>query len=58
MLHPMKTQTAIGAILAGYITVAAAADGPMQFWLVALAPLAVLGVGFALHVLDQRETGR
>jgi hypothetical protein len=52
----MKTQTAITSILAAYVALAALQDGPIQFWLVALAPLLVLGVGLALHVADQHKT--
>ena len=48
----------VASMLAGYVTLAALQEGAIQFWLVALAPLLVLGVGFVLHVADQRETGR
>jgi hypothetical protein len=58
MLCPMKTQLAIGSIVAGYVTLAALQDGPIQFWLFALAPAVVLGVGFALHLRDQSELSR
>jgi hypothetical protein len=54
----MKTQLAIGSIVAGYVTLAALQDGPIQFWLFALAPAVVLGVGFALHLRDQSELSR
>lgn len=54
----MKTQLAIGSIVAGYLALAALQDGPIQFWLVALAPAVVLGVGFALHLRDESEAQR
>lgn len=57
MLRGMKTQIAIWLIVASYLLAALAQDGPLQCWLVALAPFVVLGVGFALHVGDQAQAG-
>lgn len=54
----MKTQITIWAMLAGYVTLAALQDGPIQFWLFALSPALVLAVGFALHLRDHSEARR
>jgi hypothetical protein len=54
----MKTQITVASILAAYVTLAALQEGAIQFWLVALAPVLVLGVGFVLHLADQSQTER
>lgn len=53
----MKTNIALALLIAGYLGFAALEEGPFQFWLVALAPLLLLGVGFVLHVGDVQDTG-
>ncbi len=53
----MKTNFAVVAIVGAYLAIAALQDGPIQVWLVALAPLLLLGVGFVLDVGDRHETG-
>src|SRR5690349_19429012 len=57
-LQGMKTNLAVALLIGGYLAFAALEEGPIQFWLVALAPLLLLGVGFVLHVGDVHETGR
>jgi hypothetical protein len=54
----MKTHIALASVVGGYLALAALQEGPIQFWLVALAPLVVLAVGFVLHLGDAREPGR
>lgn len=56
-LRGMKTNIALALLIAGYLGFAALEEGPFQFWLVALAPLLLLGVGFVLHVGDVQDTG-
>jgi len=52
MLGAMKEKLLIASLLAGYVCLAAAQDGPLQVWLTALAPLALIAVAFVLEVLD------
>lgn len=54
----MKTSIALASIVGAYLIVAALQDDPIQVWLVGLAPLLLLGVGFVLHVGDRHERGR
>ena len=54
----MKTNIAVASIVGAYLAFAALQDGPIQVWLMALAPLLLLGVGFVLHVADRPESGR
>ena len=54
----MKTNIALASIVGAYLALAALQDGPIQVWLVALAPVLLLGVGFVLHVGDRHESGR
>jgi hypothetical protein len=49
----MKTNIAVASIVAAYLAFAALQDGPIQVWLMALAPLLLLGVGFVLYVGDR-----
>lgn len=53
----MKTNIAVASVVGAYLTFAALQDGPIQVWLMALAPLLLLGVGFVLHVGDRHERG-
>ena len=53
----MKTNIAVASIVAAYLAFAALQDGPIQVWLMALAPLLLLGVGFVLHVADRPGSG-
>lgn len=48
----MKTALAIALVLAGVLTFAAAQDEPMQVWLVALAPFALVVIALLLHISD------
>jgi hypothetical protein len=54
----MKTHIAVASIFGGYLAIAALQEGPIQCWLVALAPLVLLAIGFVLHVGDAHNTGR
>jgi hypothetical protein len=49
----MKLHISIGTMVAGYVSVAVAQEGALQFWLVALAPALLIAVAFALLVSDQ-----
>lgn len=53
----MKTNIAVAALVGAYLACAALQDGPIQVWLVALAPVLLLGVGFVLHVGDRHRSG-
>jgi drug/metabolite transporter superfamily protein YnfA len=54
----MKTNLAVASVVGAYLTFAALQEEPIQVWLVALAPLLLLAVGFVLHVGDRHEAGR
>jgi hypothetical protein len=54
----MKTHIAVASIFGGYLATAALQEGPIQCWLVALAPLVLLAIGFVLHVGDAHKTSR
>ena len=54
----MKTHIALASIFGGYLAIAGLQEGPIQCWLVALAPLVLLAVGFVLQVGDAHKTGR
>ena len=42
----------IGMVLLGYALLAAAQEGPMQVWLLVLAPLALVAVALLLDISD------
>ncbi len=39
-------------VLAGYLALAGAQDGPIQVWLVVFAPLALITAALVLHITD------
>jgi hypothetical protein len=43
------------AVLAAYVGSAALQDGPIQVWLLALAPFALAAIATALHVIEPSE---
>jgi hypothetical protein len=48
----MKLKLLIASILAAYVGLAAAQDGPIQVWLFTFAPLVVVAIAFVLIVAD------
>ena len=42
-------------VLAAYLGSAALQEGPMQVWLLVLAPFALAGIATALHIIDPSE---
>ena len=51
----MKLKLLIASILAAYVGLAAAQDGPIQVWLFTFAPLALVAIAFVLIVADSRR---
>lgn len=49
----MKVKILITSILAAYVALAAAQDGPVQVWLFTLTPLAIISVAFVLMIADK-----
>jgi len=52
MLRGMNATTAVGLVLLGLAIVAAMQEGPLQVWLIILAPVALLAIAFLLHMAD------
>lgn len=52
MLRGMNATTAVALVLLGLAIVAAMQEGPLQVWLVILAPVALLAVAFLLQIAD------
>jgi hypothetical protein len=50
-LH-MNVTAAIRLVLVGYLTLAAVQDGPMQVWLLVLAPFALIAIALVLHIAE------
>jgi len=48
----MKVKLLVASLLAAYLACALVQDGPLQVWLTALAPLALILLAFVLQVLD------
>jgi hypothetical protein len=48
----MKPKRTIGLLLAGYVILATVQDGPIQVWLIVLAPLALIAIAFVMQVAD------
>jgi hypothetical protein len=52
MSASVRQRLAIVLIIAGYFGVAAAQDGPIQVWLLILAPFVLIAVALVLHITD------
>jgi hypothetical protein len=44
-------------VIAGYLGSAALQDGPIQVWLLVLAPFALAAIATALRIIDPSERG-
>ena len=51
----MRTGVAVGLVLLGYAALATAQDGPLQVWLLILAPFALLAAALVLYIADRRK---
>lgn len=48
----MRPKVTIGLVLVGYLALAATQEGPLQVWLLALAPFALIATALVLHISD------
>jgi hypothetical protein len=52
----MKAVVTIGLVLLGYLALAAVQDGPLQVWLLAFAPFALMAIALVLHISDYSKS--
>lgn len=52
----MRTVAAVGLVLGAYAALAAALDGPLQVWLLILAPLALVVMALVMHIAEDSKS--
>jgi hypothetical protein len=56
MLRGMKSTGAIVLLLLGFGAVAVVLEGPLQVWLLVLAPFALIAIASLLHFADRSKS--
>lgn len=54
----MKTALVIILVLIGMLALAAVQDGPLQVWLLVLAPFALVVVALVIHIVEYSKSNR
>ena len=54
----MKTALVIILVMIGMLALAAVQDGPLQVWLLVLAPFALVVVALVIHIVEYSKSNR
>ena len=52
----MRTVAAVGFVLGAYAAFAAALDGPLQVWLLILAPFVLVVLALVIHIAEYSKS--